>query len=139
MIIRNTSIYPTPEVRELVKFATAEVDMRRVCLKVKNSRHAFRGMAYEGVPYASASPASTEYLVTVGIGAPRHFPKEDLVYSYKSGSRFPRYRFEDWREALVHLAAHEAKHIEQYKEGLSRSEVACEHFAVYVLNLYRAA
>lgn len=43
----------------------------------------------------------------------------------------------DWREALVLVAAHEAKHIEQYKERKPRSEVACEHFAVYMLGRYR--
>jgi hypothetical protein len=42
-----------------------------------------------------------------------------------------------WQEALVTVAAHEAKHIEQYRRAAPRSEVACERYAAWVLELYR--
>jgi hypothetical protein len=139
MVIRNTSDYPTEEVRELVRFAARDVDMRRVCVNVKNVRsHATSGMAYWGVPLISNAPPSSEYLVTLRIGSPDRFPCEH-VYPGKSASLrgWPRVELEDWREGLVHIAAHEAKHIEQYREHLSASELRCEHFAASVLRSYR--
>jgi hypothetical protein len=37
----------------------------------------------------------------------------------------------------VKLTAHEAKHIEQFRNGLSCSEISCERFAVAKLNEFR--
>ena len=147
IVIRNRSRYATVEVRDLVKFAVSELDMRGVCINVKNSRGrgAGRGMAYMGVPYVSDAPPSSEYLITLGLAAPENFPKLDQFYAGAVGAgsvsgasrQWPRYDLFDWREALVHLAAHEARHIEQYKNGERRSELVCEHFASYMLRRYR--
>jgi hypothetical protein len=135
VVVRNTSRYPTDEVRRLVRFATAEVDMRRVCVNVKNSNvHVCAGWAYDGVPEISNAPASCEYLITVRLGPPDRFPAR--LPTKKSS---PRIRVGCWREALVAMAAHEAKHIEQYRERAPRSEVACEKFEAAILARYRAS
>jgi hypothetical protein len=146
MFLRNTSHYPTDEIRELVRFATADVDMRRVCVNVKNSRHARRGMAYRGVPGMSNAPKTARYLITIGIGSPEHFPREDGYWNshartngkHRRGGQWPEVTIADWREQLITTAAHEAKHIEQFRERLPCSEVACEHFAAHMLNRYRS-
>jgi len=131
--IRNTSCYEDAEVRALVKFAMSEVDVRGVCVNVKNSQHPMRGMAYEGVPYISNAPVQAEYLITIGIGSPERFPR---VHDRKMRGA-PSHELADWREALVAVAAHEAKHIEQFRENKRRSEVACENFEAYMLRRYR--
>ena len=46
--------------------------------------------------------------------------------------------FADWREALVSVAAHEARHIWQYQHGKTRSEVDAEQRAGVRLGEYRA-
>ena len=135
MLVQNTSRYPTPEVVRLVDFATDDVDMRRVCVNVKNSRsRAYAGSAYLGVPAISNAPPDTEYLVTIRIGPPELFP---VVPERRK--RAPAIEVACWREALVTVAAHEAHHIHQYRRGLPRSEVACERFDAWILERYRAS
>ena len=121
--------------RALVELATARMDMRRVCVNVKNARgYACAGSAYDGVPAISNAPPSSDYLVTIRLGPPEAFPAA-LVHRRRS----PRIEVASWREGLVAVAAHEAKHIEQYRRGDPRSEVACECFAADILQRYRAA
>jgi hypothetical protein len=134
VVVRNTSRYPSAEVRSLVAFATAEIDMSGVCVNVKNSRrYACGGYAYDGVPEISNAPAGSAYLVTIRLGGPERFPAS-LPHRKRSGPR----EFACWREALVGIAAHEAKHIEQYRLGQPRSEVVCEQFEARALARYRA-
>jgi hypothetical protein len=54
------------------------------------------------------------------------------------GRRAPQIDMADWREALVMVAAHEARHIWQYQHGKPRSEVDCERFAAKRLTEWRA-
>jgi hypothetical protein len=133
VLVQNTSRYPTDEVRELVEFATADVDMRGVCVNVKNARaYACAGYAYDGVPEVSNAPRGSEYLVTIRLGPAKEFPSR-MVHRKRS----PVIEVACWREGLVTVAAHEAKHIEQYRRGEARSEVACERFAAWVLEVFR--
>jgi hypothetical protein len=143
-VIQNTSRYPDEEVAELVRFALCEIDTRGVCVNVKNSSGARRGRAYSGVPSISNAPRGSKYLITLGVGAPEKFPFEDGSYVRRNGEvmkrrggRWPEETLHDWREALVTVAAHEGKHIEQYRAKTSLSEVACHHFAAHVLRRYR--
>ena len=53
------------------------------------------------------------------------------------GKRAPVIVCRDWREALVMLAAHEARHIHQFQHNKPRSEVDCERFAAKALERYR--
>lgn len=133
MFFRNTSRYPTDEVLSLVEFATSEVDMDLVCVNIKNSRsRAYSGYAYLGVPEISSAPPESEYLITIQLGPPELFP---IVPDRRRGA--PRIEVSCWREALVTVAAHEANHIDQYRRGLSRSEVACERVDAGMLERYR--
>jgi hypothetical protein len=53
------------------------------------------------------------------------------------GKRAPVLEYRNWREGLVAIAAHEARHIHQYQHGKPRSEVDCERFAAKALERYR--
>jgi hypothetical protein len=133
MFIQNTSRYPTDDVERLVRFATADLDMRGVCVNVKNShRYAYGGYAYLGVPEISNAPPSSDYLVTLRLGAPERFP-----FTPPRRRGVPPLRLACWREALVAVAAHEARHIEQYRQAARRSEVECERFETVMIERFR--
>jgi hypothetical protein len=143
MWIRNTSRYPDDQVRELVRFATRDVDMRGVCVNVKNGDLA--GGAYNGVPEISNAPSAARFLITLRVGKGHEcWPLGPVNYHFKRPeetgprNRFPFFVCNDWREWLVKLAAHEAKHIEQFRQGNRNSEISCEQFAIGVLNEFRA-
>ncbi len=140
--IRNTSRHPDARVRRLVRFAVADVDMDRVCVNVKNG--AMGGGAYNGVPEISNAPRDADYLVTLRLGNGRErWPLGPVNYHFKGPdetgprNRFPFFVCHDWEEWLVKLAAHEAKHIEQFRNELSCSELSCERFAVEKLAEFR--
>ena len=144
LVVQNTSRYPDEDVAELVRFALSEIDARGVCVNVKNSSATRRGRAYARIPSISNAPAGSRYLITVGIGAPERFPFEDGSFTRRNGElvkrrggRWPVETLTDWREALVSVAAHEAKHIEQFRKGSPRSELECHHFSAAVLRRYR--
>jgi hypothetical protein len=122
MWIRNTSRYPDRKVRELVEFATRDIDMTGVCVNVKNGELA--GGAYNGVPEMSNAPPAAEYLITLRLGNGRErWPLGPINYHFKTPeqtgprNRFPFFVCLDWQEWLVKLAAHEAMHIEQVVDG----------------------
>jgi hypothetical protein len=140
--IRNTSRHPDEEVRECVLFAVQGIDMRRVCVNVKNG--ALGGAAYNGVPEISNAPRAARYLVTLRLGRGReHWPLGPINYHFKSPAetgprnRFPFFVCHDWREWLVKLAAHESQHIEQFQTGAICSEIRCEQVAIARLEQWR--
>jgi hypothetical protein len=140
--IRNTSRHPDARVRELVAFATSEIDMGKVCINVRNG--ALGGGAYNGVPEISNAPAAARYLITLRLGrGDERWPLGPINYHFKRPAetgprnRFPFFVCHDWEEWLVKLAAHEAKHIEQFRARAKCSEIACERFAVAVLERFR--
>lgn len=55
------------------------------------------------------------------------------------GKRSPFIEYRCWREALVGVAAHEARHVHQFRHGKPRSEVDCERFAAAAVERYRRA
>ena len=143
MWIQNSSRYDDDEVADLVYFATQDVDLTDVCINIKNGR--LGGSAYDGIPEISNAPSSAKYLITLRLGAiTEKWPFGPINYHFKAPeevgprNRFPFFVCNDWREWLVKIAAHEAKHIEQYRKGSIRSEISCEHFSVAVLDRYRA-
>ncbi len=143
MWIQNFSRYDDDEVVDLIQLATEEVDLKDTCINVKNGR--LGGSAYEGVPKISNAPPSAKYLITLRLGTrSAEWPVGPVNYHFKSPeevgprNRFPFFKCTDWREWLVKVAAHEAKHIEQYRKGSVRSEICCENFRVAVLDRYRS-
>jgi hypothetical protein len=143
MWIRNTSRYDDAEVQDLVLFATRSVDMERVCVNVKNGDLA--GGAYNGVPEISNAPPKADYLITLRVGRGNEaWPLGPVNYHFQAPheagprNRFPFFVCDDWREWLVKLAAHEAMHIEQFRTRARCSEIACERFALTVLEEFRS-
>lgn len=54
------------------------------------------------------------------------------------GKRSPLIVMRDWREALITVAAHEARHVYQFQSDKPRSEVDAEKFAARALARWRA-
>ena len=54
------------------------------------------------------------------------------------GKTSPLIEMRTWQECLVALAAHEGKHIEQFRDETRKSEVECERYAAARLAHYRA-
>lgn len=182
MRLKNTSKYPDAEVRALVEFATRGVNMTGVQVNIKNTRWAYRGRAYLGVPSCSpaARLATVNYLVTASVGPDSEFPTSNLhtrmvkrgeypwearpelpdgwdetiyygtgnkpmrvvhrepVTTPYGGKGSPLIVVYNWREALVKIVAHEARHIYQFKNKKPLSEVDAEKFAAKTLDAYRA-
>lgn len=140
MRLKNTSRYPTEEVRRLVEFAMRGVNTARLEVHVKNAHDtAYRGRAYNGVPSVSSANGkrTVDRLVTIGIGPQEKFPTVDWgSRRYKS---VPEFHLGDWREALVSTAAHEARHIQQMQRRKPLSEVDCIRFEFKRLTEYREA
>lgn len=142
MWVRNTSRHPHVRVEELVCFATRDVDMRKVCVNVKNGELA--GGAYNGVPEISNAPDGAEYLITLRLGrGDERWPLGPVNYHFKAPhetgprNRFPFFVCHDWEEWLVKLAAHESRHIEQFRARVRCSEIDCERFALQALERFR--
>lgn len=86
MYLRITSKHPKAEVEALVRFAAEPYDLRRVCVNVKNSQHAYRGRAYSSVPRAySNAPRTARRLVVIAVGNAEKFsqPKTNLYTTYR--------------------------------------------------------
>jgi hypothetical protein len=177
MKLTNTSRYADEEVALLVSFGMQQIDHSRLAVHVRNSSRAYRGRAYEGIPHLSARAHDSEIdrLVTIGIGAPKQFPCDNVqtrvrwvriprdetttsaavlrhrrdrlgrVHTERQvieqhgygGKRSPVLVFQNWREALVAAAAHEARHIWQYQHDQPRSEVDAEQRAGERLDAFR--
>jgi hypothetical protein len=181
--LRNTSRYPTEEVRRLVELGMRGVRTERLAVHVKNSTHRGSGRAYSEVPSVSprAGQSTVDRLVALHVGPPDAFPTDNMqqastrfqivpMAEYEAmpdvertklrhvhgsdghfhaerqitvpahpygGKRSPLIICNDWREWLVSVAAHEARHIWQFQNGKPRSEVECERFAAKALARFR--
>lgn len=96
-----------------------------------------RGRAYPGVPDGARVSMRTRYLVVLKVAdheAPTRFPHEWLYHRAKTAGPVT---FRSWREELFHLAAHEARHVVQFIEGLPCSEVDAEEWAHGSLRSWR--
>jgi hypothetical protein len=93
----------------------------------------------------SNAPRGARHLIVVGVDTPDCFPYEQGYWNAtardkgeaRRGGRWPEVTLNDWREAIVFVTAHEAAHIEQYREGLPISEVRAEWFGAKVLGRWR--
>lgn len=180
MFLRNTSSHPDNEVRTLIEFAAEPYDLRRVCVNVKGTRHAYRGRAYPSVPrdYSNA-PRTAKRLVVIAVGKAELFAtpisnvrtphgwtrvNEEFVATHKprhlrtvvnatgtyfeawgpvgegvpyGGKKSPVVIFNDWREAMIGVAAHEFHHIQQFQNKARIVEAYCERAAALALERYR--
>lgn len=119
--------------------------MSGVAVHVKNrTRGPYSGRAYQSVP--SCSPAvrcaSIDCLITIRIGSSDRFPASNWIESKGhayGGKRSPRIDMLTWEEGLLCVAAHEARHIWQFRNGRRVSEIDCERFALRRLEEWRKA
>lgn len=125
MKFTNLSQYDTQEVRELVETATKGIKLRKVKVTVTNTKHTYAGRAWDSWPYRR---------MLIRIGSPDQFP---ITCKYPRKKTAPTYEMRDWREGIVAVAAHEARHIYQYKFNKRRSEIDAERWAVKKLEEYR--
>src|SRR5579883_3484313 len=103
MIFKNSSRYPSDEVRRLVEFALRNLDHRKVAVHIKNTTYAFRGFAYKTVPWQSPfskRKRKPRHLITIGIGKPELFPRTQRYGRRTSDKGWPLIEYRDWREAL---------------------------------------
>ena len=160
MIIRNSTIYNPEEVEKLVNFAMAGIYTDKVLVKVRNSKKAYHGVAHQ---YGK---------ITVNIGPPECFPCTNMcskivkkklnnetvyvkgekvtsgwvqttVMQPYGGPNSPFIQYNTWQEALVGVAAHEARHIYQFQNKLFTNddvgaEEDAEKYALLRLNRFRA-
>ncbi len=124
MRFRNTSDYPTAEVRELVAIGLRGIDSAGVEIHVKNDRHGgFSGRAYGRIPGIANTASTSKVLVTLRIGATASFPRRAKYLDLK---RAPEYLVRCWHDALVKVSAHEGHHVraQRRRQRARRSPIA---------------
>jgi hypothetical protein len=62
-----------------------------------------------------------------------------LQWKYPRLKTAPVFTAHDWRDQLLAVAAHEAYHVKQFRNGMRRSEVAAERWAFRALERTRAS
>lgn len=132
--IHNESRYPEHEVAELVRFAIdrsrvdlAEVKVLPEALPDEPTKPPGRGWVdslADGTCRITVMPKSHSYL--------RDYNGPEFLRG-SAANPFPVYAWQDWRESLVHLVAHECEHV-----AGERDESRCERAAVATLEAYRA-
>ncbi len=102
----------------------------------------FSGRAYRGVPAIARVGPGVAFLVTMMVPASADAPtarRYPFSWRYARARRAGPVEFASWQEELFHLAAHEARHIHQYRHGLPASEADAEAWACARLAERRAA
>jgi hypothetical protein len=145
MKITNLSSRDSAEVRRLVRVACRELpaSVRRLLyVEVRDTR----GAAWNGCAgdthrhqFTLAEwqriPGDARYVIHCGVGPDARFPTPDGL------RRNPGLRIADWREAVVFVTAHEAKHVERFSRGIYRNgregEAAGDAHGRWVLEQWR--
>ena len=165
MELVNTSDYNTEEVTRLVKFACEGLNMDGVKVEVKDPRKANK---YHGLAHLHSMGCRIE----IFMHSAHEFPLDNLhihqvPYKIKPGETIwvngekktsgtiykqerrpygteqsPYISYGDWREFLVAIMSHEARHCYFFKNNrtfLSKDEeeTACEKFSLMRLTYYR--
>lgn len=154
LTIRNETCYPDADVRALIRFAVEPLDLPHTVVLVNHTRQSelrrannalspYSGRAFYGMPERMRRISRTaKRAIRLSVGQPECFPMSR--FSWRNGwdyapGQWPLFRHRDWREALVHIAAHEGKHTEYQAERKAASELACELYAQRRLDEYLAA
>ena len=128
------------ELSRLIEEGFTGIDATGVEVRVERasrSWESFTGRAYSEPPRRPRAHPATRYLVRLKIPSVvrnRGYPKS---YRYPQRKTAPSITARDWRERFIALVAHEAFHVRQFREGLRRSEVAAEGWALRVLEDWR--
>jgi hypothetical protein len=111
----------------------------RPVIAVDRTRHWVTGRAYGGVPHPRAVPRGTAYVVSVKVPQiipPGMLPADRTYHRARSAGAA---RIENPADDLVLVLAHELHHVEQFRHGLPRSEVAAERAGQAALRAWVAA
>ena len=138
MRLKNSTSMMTEKVREIIRFVRPN-GIANFDVKVADCKSAFKGRAYtQGSGYhATANP-----FVNVYVGGERHFPMRSW-----SGKGYIQSLVLSREEALVHVMAHELRHLWQkrYSRGMvwgSRgrySERDADAYAIHKVREWRSA
>lgn len=97
------------------------------------------GYAYQGIPDMARVAPGARYLVTLTIPTPAAYASNtwphEHVYPGKreSSAPWPRAMLLRWQDDVLHTAAHEARHVRQFADGFSCSEMDAEDYACSIL------
>jgi hypothetical protein len=129
--VKNLTSYPTDEVRRLVRRGLAGLDAKGVAVTVRPARERAHGRAWG------------QHRFTIWLPPADRFP----FFGYRRHRSSPfNHDWQNWREALVALSAHEGRHCDlnriwAYRRGRSQQaiEMACEAWEHGALKEYRAS
>lgn len=91
--------------------------------------HEWTARSYDGVPRIARVQDGIRYLVTFNIPADPRECRYPITHQDPRLKTSPVVTFGGWQENLLHIAAHEARHIHQFRHGRSRSELDAERWA----------
>lgn len=85
-LFHNTSRYPPAEVRALIAFATADLDLRDVAFNVRNTSRTYAGRTYFPVPRISTwhGHPDAASLIVLRLGTPASFPCTNLTTTIRT-------------------------------------------------------
>ncbi len=124
------------ELRGLVVAGFGGVDTSGVVVLVERARRrqdSFTGRAYGQPPSRLWRRPGIRFLVRLRIPATLRNRGYPMTHRYPGRKTAPWITVTNWRERLVALAAHEACHVRQFREGTRRSEVEAERWALATL------
>lgn len=102
------------------------------------ARRDWSGRAYSAVPSIANVRRGARYLVVVrGPGDPWNDPYPRMSHYHRAKSA-GAIELRSWQDEVLHLAAHEARHVWQFRTDAPRSEVDAECFAQQVLRRPKA-
>lgn len=105
--------------------------------------HGFSGRTYPRLPAAARVAPGIRFLVTLTIPIDPAPAATGVVYPraarYRRYATAPNVVLSDWREELLHLTAHEARHVDQIRHQRPRSEIDAERAAHARLAAWRHA
>lgn len=97
----------------------------------------FSGRAYRRLPTRARVNPRTRWLVTLKTPLDLSDSPYPYRWIYHRAKTAGSVELRSWREHLLHLAAHEARHLVQYRDGLPASEVDAECWARATLRRHR--
>ncbi len=135
--------YPHGEVFDLVAYALRAIGCpSHTEVHIKGTDyHRCLGMAYQTPPFANTVLGSARALISIRIPRPNNhrLPRYGETYHNRpSRADWPVYDVLSWQDDVVFLAAHEARHIVQFHDRLTCSEIDCERRAKATLRAWRA-
>jgi hypothetical protein len=128
------------ELRGLVAAGFEGVDTAGVAVVVERARRrqdSFTGRAYGQPPSRMWRRPGIRFVVRLRIPGTLRNRGYPMTQRYPRRKTAPWITVGSWRERLVSLAAHEACHVRQFREGSRRSEVEAERWALAVLGRWR--